>query len=191
MSKDYGFSTLAVHGGQEPDPTTGSRAVPIYQTTSYVFKDSDHAARLFGLQEFGNIYTRIMNPTTDVLEKRLALLEGGIAALAVSSGQSAITLALLNLTRPGDEIVSASSLYGGTYTLFTSTFAKFGVTVRLVDPKDPENFRRAINEKTKAVFAESVGNPKLDVLDFAAVSQIAHEAGIPLVVDNTVMSPYL
>ncbi|MBS4030361.1 MAG: homocysteine synthase [Clostridiales bacterium] len=191
MSKDYRFNTLAVHGGQEPDPTTGSRAVPIYQTTSYVFKDSDHAARLFGLQEFGNIYTRIMNPTTDVLEKRLALLEGGIAALAVSSGQSAITLALLNLTRPGDEIVSASSLYGGTYTLFTSTFAKFGVTVRLVDPKDPENFRRAINEKTKAVFAESLGNPKLDVLDFAAVSQIAHEAGIPLIVDNTVMSPYL
>jgi O-acetylhomoserine (thiol)-lyase len=191
MTKDYRFNTLAVHGGQEPDPTTGSRAVPIYQTTSYVFKDSDHAARLFGLQEFGNIYTRIMNPTTDVLEKRLALLEGGIAALAVSSGQSAITLSLLNLTRPGDEIVSASSLYGGTYTLFTSTFAKFGVTVRLVDPKDPENFRRAINEKTKAVFAESLGNPKLDVLDVAAVSQIAHEAGIPLVVDNTVMSPYL
>lgn len=191
MSTDYRFDTLAVHGGQEPDPTTGSRAVPIYQTTSYVFRDTEHAARLFGLQEFGNIYTRIMNPTTDVLEKRVAALEGGIAGLAVSSGQAAITLALLNLTRPGDEIVSANSLYGGTYTLFTSTFPKFGVTVRLVDPKDPENFRKAINEKTKAVFAESLGNPKLDVLDIEAVANIAHEAGVPLVVDNTVMSPYL
>jgi O-acetylhomoserine (thiol)-lyase len=191
MTKQFGFDTLAVHGGQEPDPTTGSRAVPIYQTTSYVFKDTEHAARLFGLQEFGNIYTRIMNPTTDVVEKRVALLEGGIAALAVSSGQSAITLALLNLARCGDEIVSASSLYGGTYTLFTSTFPKFGVTVRLVDPSDPENFRSAINEKTKAVFAETIGNPKLDVLDLEAVASIAHEAGVPFVVDNTVASPYL
>lgn len=191
MTKQFGFDTLAVHGGQEPDPTTGSRAVPIYQTTSYVFKDTEHAARLFGLQEFGNIYTRIMNPTTDVVEKRVALLEGGIAALAVSSGQAAISLALLNLARCGDEIVAASSLYGGTYTLFTSTFPKFGVTVRLVDPSDPENFRSAINEKTKAVFAETIGNPKLDVLDLEAVASIAHEAGVPLVVDNTVASPYL
>ena len=191
MTKEYGFDTLAVHGGQEPDPTTGSRAVPIYQTTSYVFKDTEHAARLFGLQEFGNIYTRIMNPTTDVLEKRVALLEGGIAGLAVSSGQSAISLAILNLTRAGDEIVSANSLYGGTYTLFTSTLPKFGVTVRFVDPSDPENFRRAITEKTKAVFAETMGNPKLDVLDVAAVAQIAHEAGVPLIVDSTVTSPYL
>ncbi|MDW7651739.1 MAG: homocysteine synthase [Bacillota bacterium] len=191
MTKEFGFDTLAVHGGQEPDPTTGSRAVPIYQTTSYVFKDTEHAARLFGLQEFGNIYTRIMNPTTDVLEKRVALLEGGIAALAVSSGQSAISLALLNLAKAGDEIVAASSLYGGTYTLFTSTFPRFGVTVRLVDPSDPENFRRAINEKTKAVYAETIGNPKLDVPDLQTVATIAHEAGIPFVVDNTVASPYL
>ena len=191
MTKEFGFDTLAVHGGQEPDPTTGSRAVPIYQTTSYIFKDTEHAARLFGLQEFGNIYTRIMNPTTDVLEKRVALLEGGIAGLAVSSGQSAISLAILNLARAGDEIVSASSLYGGTYTLFTSTLPKFGITVRFVDPSDPENFRRAITEKTKAVFAETMGNPKLDVLDVAAVSQIAHEAGVPLIVDSTVTSPYL
>ncbi|EEG77602.1 homocysteine synthase [Dethiobacter alkaliphilus] len=191
MTEHYKFDTLAVHAGQEVDPTTGSRAVPIYQTTSYVFNDTEHAARLFGLQEFGNIYTRIMNPTTDVLEKRVAALEGGVAALAVASGQAAITTALLNLTRPGDEVVSASSLYGGTYTLFTSTLPKMGVTVRLVDPKDPENFRRAINEKTKAVFAETLGNPKLDVLDIKAVADIAHEAGVPLVVDNTVTSPYL
>lgn len=191
MTETRRFGTLAVHAGQEPDPTTGSRAVPIYQTTSYVFQDTEHAARLFGLQEFGNIYTRIMNPTTDVLEKRVAALEGGAAALAVASGQAAISLALLNLTRPGDEIVSASSLYGGTYTLFTSTFPRLGVTVRFVDAKDPENFRRAINEKTKAVYAESLGNPKLDVLDIQAVAAIAHEAGVPLVVDNTVTSPYL
>ena len=191
MTKEYKFDTLAVHAGQEPDPTTGSRAVPIYQTTSYVFNDTEHAARLFGLQEFGNIYTRIMNPTTDVLEKRVAALEGGVAGLAVASGQAAITTALLNLTRPGDEIVSASSLYGGTYTLFTSTLPKMGVTVRLVDPKDPENFRKAITEKTKAVYAETLGNPKLDVLNIAAVAEIAHEAGVPLVVDSTVTSPYL
>lgn len=191
MTKEYRFDTLAVHAGQVPDPTTGSRAVPIYQTTSYVFQDTEHAARLFGLQEFGNIYTRIMNPTTDVLEKRVAALEGGAAALAVSSGQAAITLALLNLTRPGDEIVSANSLYGGTYTLFTSTFPKFGVTVRFVDPKDPENFRTAITAKTKAVFAETMGNPKLDVLDIKAVAYIAHEAGVPLVLDSTVTTPYL
>ncbi|WP_276557693.1 homocysteine synthase [Dethiobacter alkaliphilus] len=191
MTEHYKFDTLAVHAGQEVDPTTGSRAVPIYQTTSYVFNDTEHAARLFGLQEFGNIYTRIMNPTTDVLEKRVAALEGGVAALAVASGQAAITTALLNLTRPGDEVVSASSLYGGTYTLFTSTLPKMGVTVRLVDPKDPENFRKAINEKTKAVYAETLGNPKLDVLDIKAVADIAHEAGVPLVVDNTVTSPYL
>ena len=191
MTKEYRFDTLAVHAGQVPDPTTGSRAVPIYQTTSYVFQDTEHAARLFGLQEFGNIYTRIMNPTTDVLEKRVAALEGGAAALAVSSGQSAITLSLLNLTRPGDEIVSASSLYGGTYTLFTSTFPKFGVTVRFVDPKEPENFRAAITEKTKAVFAETMGSPKLDVLDIEAVAAIAHEAGVPLVVDSAATTPYL
>lgn len=191
MSNDYRFDTLAVHGGQVPDPTTGARAVPIYQTTSYVFKDTDHAARLFGLQEFGNIYTRIMNPTSDVFEQGMALLEGGVAALAVSSGQSAITLSLLNLTRPGDEIVAASSLYGGTYSLFTYTFPKMGITVRFVDPSNPENFRCAINEKTKAVFAETIGNPRLDIFDVEAVAQIAHEAGVPLILDNTTPSPYL
>ncbi|MBS4021102.1 MAG: O-acetylhomoserine aminocarboxypropyltransferase/cysteine synthase [Dethiobacter sp.] len=191
MTKDYRFDTLAVHGGQEPDPTTGSRAVPIYQTTSYVFNDTEHAANLFGLREFGNIYTRIMNPTTDVLEKRLALLEGGAAALAVSSGQAAISLALLNLTRPGDEIVASASLYGGTFNLFTSTFPKLGVTVHLVDQADPENFRQAINDRTRAVFVESLGNPKLDITDFEAVAQIAHQYGLPLVVDNTTPSPVL
>ncbi|MCR3922431.1 MAG: homocysteine synthase [Firmicutes bacterium] len=191
MSKDHRFATLAVHAGQVVDPATGSRAVPIYQTTSYLFNDTEHAARLFGLEEFGNIYTRIMNPTTDVLEKRVAALEGGVGALAVASGQSAISLALLNIAQVGDEIVAASSLYGGTFTLFTSTFAKMGITVKLVDPGDPENFRRAITTKTKAVYAESLGNPKLDVLDLSAVAEIAHAAGVPLVVDNTVMTPYL
>ncbi len=191
MTKQYGFNTLAIHGGQEPDPTTGARAVPIYQTTSYVFKDTEHAANLFGLREFGNIYTRIMNPTTDVLEKRVALLEGGAAAVATASGQAAISLSLLNLTKPGDEIVASASLYGGTYTLFTSTFPKLGVTVRLVDQRDPENFRQAITDRTRAVFVESLGNPRLDVADFSAVAKIAHESGVPLVVDNTVPSPWL
>ncbi|MZP29934.1 homocysteine synthase [Heliobacterium undosum] len=188
---EKGFFTKALHAGQAVDPTTGSRAVPIYQTTSYVFKDTDHAANLFGLKEFGNIYTRIMNPTTDVLEQRIAALEGGVAALAVSSGQAAISLALLNIAHAGDEIVAANSLYGGTYSLFAYTFPKLGVTVRFVDPKDPENFRKAITPKTKAIYAESVGNPKLDTLDFRAVADIAHEAGLPLVVDNTLPSPYL
>ncbi len=189
--KNYKPETLAVHGGQEVDPTTNSRAVPIYQTTSYVFNDADHAASLFALSEFGNIYTRIMNPTNDVFEKRVAALEGGVGALAVSSGQAAETVAILNLTHPGDEIVSANSLYGGTWNLFSQTFPKFGVTVRYVDPIDPENFRHAINDKTKAVFAETVGNPKLDTLDIEAVAKIAHEAGIPLIVDNTLPSPHL
>lgn len=191
MTRKYRFDTQAVHAGQIPDPVTGARAVPIYQTTSYVFNSTEHAANLFALKEAGNIYTRIMNPTTDVLENRLAALEGGVGALAVSSGQAAITLALLNLAGHGDEIVSAASLYGGTYTLFAYTFAKLGVTVRFVDPSDPENFRRAITEKTKAVYLESIGNPKLDVPDFAAIAEIAHEAGVPLVVDNTVPTPYL
>jgi len=191
MTENYRFDTLAVHGGQQPDPTTGSRAVPIYQTTSYVFNDTEHAARLFGLQEFGNIYTRIMNPTTDVLEKRVALLEGGVAALAVASGQAAVSLALLNLTRPGDEIVASSSLYGGTDTLFASTFPKLGVRVKLVDQSDPENFCRVINEKTRAIFVESLGNPRLDVPDFKTLSDLARSAGLPLVVDNTVPSPWL
>jgi O-acetylhomoserine (thiol)-lyase len=185
------LSTLAVHGGQNPDPTTGSRAVPIYQTTSYVFNDSQHAANLFALKEFGNIYTRIMNPTTDVFEQRVALMEGGVGALGVSSGQAAETIAILNLAGAGDEIVSASSLYGGTYNLFAITLPKLGIKVKFVDPTNPENFKAAINEKTKAIFAETIGNPKLDILDFEKVAAIAHEAGIPLIIDNTFASPYL
>ncbi len=180
------FDTLALHAGQKPDPTTGSRAVPIYQTTSYVFKSSEHAANLFALKEFGNIYTRLMNPTTDVFEQRVAALEGGTGALGVASGQSAITYALLAITRLGDEIVSANNLYGGTYQLFNHTFPKLGRTVRFANSRDPEAFRRAITPKTRAIYAETIGNPKLDVPDFDALAKIAHEAGIPLVVDNTV-----
>jgi len=187
----YQPETLALHAGQKPDPATNSRAVPIYQTTSYVFNDADHAARLFGLQEFGNIYTRIMNPTSDVFEQRIAALEGGVAALAVASGSSAITLAILTLAHAGDEIVSASSLYGGTYNLFHYTLPQLGITVKFVDPAEPENFRKAITPKTKLLYAESVGNPKLDTLDITKVAAIAHENGIPLVIDNTSPSPYL
>jgi O-acetylhomoserine (thiol)-lyase len=182
--------TLALHGGQEPDPTTGSRAVPIYQTTSYQFKSTEHAANLFGLKEFGNIYTRLMNPTTDVFEKRIALLDGGVGALAVSSGQSAITLALLNIAQAGDEIVSADNLYGGTYNLFHYTFPRLGVTVKFVKSNDLDAIQKAITLKTKAVYAESIGNPKLDVADLEGISKVAHKNGIPFVLDNTV-SPYL
>jgi len=182
----YGFNTLALHAGQIPDPTTGSRAVPIYQTASYAFKDSDHAANLFGLKEFGNIYTRLMNPTTDVLEKRVAAIEGGTGALAVASGMSAITLATLGVTNLGDEIVSADNLYGGTYQLFNNTFPDLGRKVRFVDSTKPEEFRAAINEKTKAIYTEIIGNPKLDVANLEELAKIAHEAGIPLIVDNTV-----
>jgi O-acetylhomoserine (thiol)-lyase len=180
------LSTLALHAGQAPDPTTGARAVPIYQTTSFVFKSSDHAANLFALKEFGNIYTRIMNPTTDVFEQRIAAIEGGSGALAVSSGQAATTLALLNITQVGDEIVSANNLYGGTYQLFHYTLPKLGRNVSFVDSRSPEAFRKAITPKTRAVFAETIGNPKLDVPDFDALAQIGHKAGVPLVVDNTV-----
>lgn len=189
--RELGLETLAVHAGQEVDPTTLSRAVPLYQTTSYTFKDTDHAADLFGLKEFGNIYTRLMNPTTDVFEKRVAALEGGAAALATASGQAAITYAILNIAGAGDEIVSATSLYGGTYNLFSTTLAKLGITVRFVDSSDPENFRKAITDKTKALYAEAIGNPKGDVLDIEAVADIAHEHGIPLIVDNTFPSPFL
>jgi O-acetylhomoserine (thiol)-lyase len=182
----WGLETIGLHGGQVPDPTTGARAVPIYQTTSYVFKDSDHAANLFGLREFGNIYTRIMNPTNDVLEKRIAMIEGGSGALAVASGQAAETLALLNITRPGDEIVSADNLYGGTYELFHYTFPKLGRKVKFVNSTDPTSFKKAITERTRAIYAETVGNPKLDVPDFEAIAKIAHDAGVPFVVDNTV-----
>ncbi|OXM86155.1 homocysteine synthase [Paenibacillus rigui] len=189
--RKLGLETLAVHAGQEIDPTTMSRAVPLYQTTSYGFRDTDHAANLFALKEFGNIYTRLMNPTTDVFEKRVAALEGAPAALATASGQAAITYSILNIAGAGDEIVSAASLYGGTYNLFSTTLPKLGIHVNFVDPTDPENFRSAINEKTKAIFAESIGNPKGNVLDIAAVAAIAHENGIPLIIDNTFPSPYL
>jgi len=180
------LSTLALHAGQVPDPTTGARAVPIYQTTSYVFKDSDHAANLFALKEFGNIYTRIMNPTNDVFEQRIAAIEGGTGALAVSSGQAATTLALLNITQVGDEIVSANNLYGGTYQLFHYTLPKLGRTVKFVDSQNPEAFRKAITPKTRAIYAETIGNPKLDVPDFEVIAKIAHGTSVPLVVDNTV-----
>lgn len=186
-----GFDTLALHAGQDPDPATGSRAVPIYQTTSYVFKDTDHAANLFALKEFGNIYTRIMNPTWDVLEQRVAALEGGSAALVTASGQAAETLAILNLARSGDHLVSSSSLYGGTYNLLHYTLSRLGIETTFVDPGDPDNFRRAITDRTRLIFAEGVGNPKNDVLDLEAVAGVAHEAGIPLIIDNTVTTPYL
>lgn len=193
MAKEnsYSLETLAVHAGQELDPTTMSRAVPIYQTTSFGFRDTDHAANLFALKEFGNIYTRIMNPTSDVFEQRVAALEGGAAALAVASGQSAITYSIFNIAGAGDEIVSASSLYGGTWNLFSNTLPKLGITVKFVDPSNPENFRAAITPKTKAIFAETIGNPRGDILDIAAVASIAHDNGIPLIVDNTFASPYL
>jgi len=182
--------TLALHGGQDADPTTGARAVPIYQTTSYQFKDTEHAANLFGLREFGNIYTRLMNPTTDVFEKRVALLDGGVGGLAVASGQSAITLALLNIAQTGDEIVSADNLYGGTYNLFHYTFPRLGLKVNFVKSNDLDAFQRAITSKTKGIYAESIGNPKLDVADLEGIAGIAHKSGIPFVLDNTV-SPYL
>ncbi|MHB1377046.1 MAG: O-acetylhomoserine aminocarboxypropyltransferase/cysteine synthase family protein [Candidatus Humimicrobiaceae bacterium] len=182
--------TLALHGGQEPDPTTGARAVPIYQTTSYQFKSTDHAASLFALSEFGNIYVRLQNPTTDVFEKRAALLDGGVGALAVASGQSAITISLLNIAQAGDEIVSADNLYGGTYNLFHYTFKRLGIKVNFVKSSDINAFKNAINEKTKAIYAESIGNPKLDVADLEKLSKLAHDNGIPLILDNTV-SPYI
>ncbi|WP_058830604.1 homocysteine synthase [Paenibacillus polymyxa] len=185
------FETLAVHAGQEIDPTTFSRAVPLYQTTSYGFRDAEHAADLFSLKEFGNIYTRLMNPTTDVFEQRIAALEGGAGALATASGMAAISFSILNIAGAGDEIVSASSLYGGTYNLFSTTLPKLGIKVHFVDSDDPENFRHAITDKTKAIFAETIGNPQGNVLDVEAVSAIAHEYGIPLIVDNTFPSPYL
>ena len=183
------FDTLALHAGQVPDPTTTARAVPLYQTTSYVFKDADHAANLFGLKEFGNIYTRLMNPTTDVFEKRVAALEGGIGGLAAASGQAAETLAILNILSAGDHIVSSSSLYGGTWNLLRHTLPKLGITATFVDPSNPENFSHAITDSTRLIFAETMGNPKLDTLDIAAVAEIAHAHKIPLMVDNTAASP--
>ena len=187
----YGFSTRSLHAGQQPDPTTGARAVPIYQTTSYVFQDTEHAASLFALQQFGNVYTRIMNPTQAVLEERIASLEGGVAALAVASGQAAQFLAITSLASVGDEIVSASTLYGGTYTQFDVSFRRMGINTVFVESDDPENFRKAITPKTKLLYAETIGNPRMNVLDIEAVAKIAHEHHIPLVIDNTFASPYL
>jgi O-acetylhomoserine (thiol)-lyase len=187
----FSFDTLALHAGHTPDSATLARAVPIYQTSSYVFRSSEHAAKLFALEEPGNIYTRIMNPTTDVLEKRMAELDGGVGALAVASGQAAISYAVLNIAQTGQNIVSTSFLYGGTYNLFHYTLPKLGIEVRFVDSSDPENVRKAIDENTRLVYSESVGNPKNNVDDFEAIAKIAHEAGIPFVVDNTVTTPYL
>jgi O-acetylhomoserine (thiol)-lyase len=189
--QDYGFETLALHAGQEVDPSTTARAVPIYQSTSYVFNDTDHAANLFALSEMGNIYTRIMNPTTDVFEKRIAALEKGVGALATASGQAAETLAILNIAGAGDEIVSAAQLYGGTYNLFHYTLPKIGIDVKYVEGNDPEAYRDTITNRTKAVFAETVGNPALNTLDIEGLAAVAHEAGVPLMVDNTLPSPYL
>ncbi|MEY4378391.1 MAG: hypothetical protein RLZ85_272 [Verrucomicrobiota bacterium] len=185
------LGTKSLHAGQKPDPTTGSRAVPIYQTTSYQFRDTEHAANLFGLKELGNIYTRIMNPTTDVLEQRLAALEGGSGALAHSSGQAAITAAILNIAGAGDHIVSVSQLYGGTYNLFHYTLPKLGIQVSFVDGDDPENFRKAVKSNTKAFYGEGLGNPRLNIFPFAEVGKIAKEVGVPLIIDNTALSPYL
>ena len=190
-AKKRHLATLAVHAGQSPDPTTGSRAVPIYQTTSYLFQDADHAGRLFALKEFGNIYTRIMNPTTDVFEKRVAALEGGVAALATASGQAAETLVITTLAAAGDEIVSTTSLYGGTYNLFHYTLPRLGIKVRFVDADDFDGLRAAINVKTRAVYAETLGNPKLDVVDIEKLAAIAHENSLPLVIDNTSASAAL
>ncbi|MDC0704165.1 homocysteine synthase [Priestia sp. AB] len=191
IKKTFRPETQAIHSGQQLDPATFSRAVPIYQTSSFGFKDTEHAASLFNLSEQGYIYTRIVNPTTDVFEQRIAELEGGVGALGVASGQSATTFSILNIASAGDEIVSASSLYGGTYNLFSSTLPKLGITVKFVNADNPENFRNAITSKTKAIYAESVGNPQGNVLDIEAVADIAHEHGIPLIIDNTVPSPYL
>lgn len=191
MTKQLSFETIQLHGGQEIDAVTKSRAVPLYQTTSYVFEDTQDAADLFGLKKFGNIYTRIMNPTTDVFEKRVTLLEGGVGAVATASGMAAITYAILNIAGSGDEIVSASTIYGGTYSLFENTFPNFGIKVNFVDPENVENFQSAITEKTKAVFIETIGNPGINICDIEAIADIAHKNGVPLIIDNTFATPYL
>src|SRR5689334_1087438 len=189
--REFGFETLCLHAGQIPDAQTGSRAVPLYQTTSYVFDSADHAASLFNLQTFGNVYTRLSNPTTAVFEERVAALEGGRAAVATASGQAAEMVAFLNILEKGDHVVSSSKLYGGTYTMLAVNFAKFGIEATLVDPDDPENFRKALKPNTKAIFSETLGNPAINVIDIAAVGAIAKEAGVPFIVDNTAASPYL
>jgi O-acetylhomoserine (thiol)-lyase len=191
ISHDFGFATLALHAGQRPDPVTGSRAVPIHQTTSFVFEDTEHAAGLFALQDYGYIYSRIGNPTVAVFEERMATLEGGVGALATSSGQAAQFLAFFTLLEAGDEVVSAATLYGGTYTQFDVSFRKFGWNVVFVDPRDPEAFRRAATDKTRAFYCETIGNPLSNVADLEAIAEIAHEVGVPLIVDNTFASPYL
>lgn len=187
----YQLDTLSLHGGTAPDPTTGARAIPIYQSTSFVFQDTTHAERLFSLEETGHIYSRIGNPTVDAFEKRVALLEGGVAAVATSSGMAAITLTILNLCESGDEIVAAINLYGGTYNLFKTTLKRYGITVRFVEPNDLVGFEAAINDQTKAIFGEIIGNPSLDVFDVEGVSEIAHRYQIPLIIDNTFATPYL
>lgn len=191
MNTTYGLGTQCLHAGQEPDPTTLSRAVPIYRTSSYTFRDTEHAANLFGLKELGNIYTRLGNPTQDILEKRVAAMEGGAAALALASGTSAIFYSIINLCQAGDHLVSSSNLYGGTYTMFKDILPQFGIQVHFVDPRDPENFRSAITEQTKLVFCETVSNPGLEVSDLEAIAAIAHEQGLPLIVDSTFTTPYL
>jgi O-acetylhomoserine (thiol)-lyase len=191
IERQLGFATRSLHAGHSPDAASHARAVPIYQSTSFTFDNSDHAAKLFALQEFGNIYSRIMNPTTDVFEQRVAALESGMAALATSSGQSAQFLALTSLAGLGDEIVASSTLYGGTYTQFDVSFRRLGIDVKFVEPDDPENFRKAITPKTRAVYGETIANPRMNVLDIAAVAKVAHDAGVPLVIDNTMASPYL
>lgn len=187
----FGFDTLAVHAGQRPDPTTGARAMPIYQTTSFVFEDTDHAAELFALQRFGNIYSRIMNPTNGAFEERIATLEGGVGALSVASGHAAQFIALATILGPGDQIVASNALYGGSHTQLGITLRKWGLDVVFVDPDDPENFRRALTPKTRALYGETIGNPRINILDIEALADIAHEAGVPLIVDNTFASPYL
>ncbi len=189
--QNYKFDTLQVHAGQTPDPQTGSRAVPIYQTTSYVFDDTEHAKKLFELEEPGNIYTRIMNPTTDVFEQRISALEGGVGALAVASGSAAITYAIMNLACAGDHIVAANTLYGGTYNLFSLTLPRYGIETTFVDPDDPDNFAQGINAQTKAVYIESIGNPNINIPDIEAVAKVAHDHNIPLIIDNTFATPYL
>src|SRR5258708_5730964 len=189
--REFGFETLCLHAGQIPDAQTGSRAVPLYQTPSYVFESADHAASLFNLQTFGNVYTRLSNPTTAVFEERVAALENGRAAVATASGQAAEMVAFLNILQSGDHVVSSSKLYGGTYTMLAVNFKKLGIQATLVDPDEPENFRRALKANTKAIFSETLGNPAINVIDISAVGAIAREAGIPFIVDNTAASPYL
>src|SRR5579871_3981590 len=189
--RSFGFATRALHAGQQPDAETGARAVPIYQTTSYVFQDTAHAAALFNLQRLGNIYTRIMNPTTAVFEERMASLERGVGALAVASGQAAQLLAITSLLQAGDELVAAKTLYGGTYTQFDVSFRRLGIQTTFADPDDPESFRRAITPRTRAIYGETIGNPRMNVLDIEKIAAIAHEHHIPLIIDNTMASPYL